>query len=130
MSLFWPRVPLREQDYAAIAVINWQVLPERQVVAVAEAWQASMDTDVLARDLGIGPGKLRTMIGRLRQAGVELRPAVPRSLKVRTELALAAPPPPEPAPKPQLPQPSRAALALAEIDPIVRRALEEREAYA
>jgi len=69
------RLPLHDQDYAAIQSVRWRRWDAEIVCAVAEGWQAGLSTTTLALCLNCQAGSLRCLVGKLRQIGVRLRPA-------------------------------------------------------
>lgn len=69
----WLRNALTDADLDAINRTNWRVFPRETVIAIAEAWNAGMDTAPMAADLNCKPGSLRVLIGKLVQIGVKMR---------------------------------------------------------
>lgn len=68
----WPAAELDEATIAAVTAVTWRNLSREQIMAVAAAWNADMDTPRMAADLGTPAGSLGRLIGVLRRHGADL----------------------------------------------------------
>ncbi len=124
----WPRTPLRPEDYAAIDGVHWRAVAKKVAIAVAEGWNAGLDTKSMADAMGVTPGTYRVLLGKLTQIGVQLRPARAKAKslggQVEQQIATLVVTRPDP------PVASPAMRRLAQFDPVVKRALERLEGGA
>jgi hypothetical protein len=116
----WPCKPLMADDLVAIDATRWRVFPRATVVAIAEAWNAGLNTATMAADLECRPGSIRVLIGKLTQVGVALRTAVDPSTVATREIARKRSPAAEAMAQEQFARLRR----VAAWDPAARRALE------
>lgn len=89
-NLDWKRGEIPDAEAALILASNWRMVTADEALAVAQGWNANLTTKEMAAVSGRSAPSYRMLLGRLKQIGVTLRPAVSNQERDARRAALQA----------------------------------------